>query len=427
MKRNRTALLVLVILFAIGAAACSSGGGNNGEGSSGGSNGKKVDVVWWFPAKEQEAAMKQIADNFNKKQDKINLKVQLNAGADYYTKLQTTLAAKNGPDIMWMNGPNFPKFQSKGFLLKYDELIERDGFSMADFPDALVKLYSKDGVYGMPKDYDTIGLFYNKELFDKAGVPYPTEKWTWEDLRNAAKKLTIGSGDKTTQWGIAVPASTQEVIYPFFVQNGVKPMSDDRTSLQYDSPEGIEAIQFLYDLMYKDKSSPDGQYMTDNDPTQLFQSGKVAMIMNGSWMAKPYYDVLKDKVDVQFMPIEKTKGNIIHGVAWVANANTKHKDETWEVIKYLGSKEVAMLQADSGTVIPALKGTQDAWVKALPMNLKIFTESAEFATPYPTAFDPEWETTVATHLTNIWLNKESPADGMKKVTEEANALLSAAK
>jgi multiple sugar transport system substrate-binding protein len=426
MKMRRWVMALVVVLFTMAAAACSSGsGGKDAQGGKG--NGKKVDIVWWFPAKEQEVTMKKIAENFNKKQDHINLKVQLNAGADYYTKLQTVLAAKNGPDIMWMNGPNFPKFQSKGFLMKFDEKIDRDSFSMNNYPDSLVKLYSKDGVYGMPKDYDTIGLFYNKEMFDKAGVAYPTENWTWDDLRSAALKLTVKSGKTASQWGFSANLSTQEVVYPFLVQNGVLPIADDRKSLQYDSPEGIEAIQFLYDLMYKDGSSPDGQYLTDNDPLQLFQSGKVAMIMSGSWMAKPYYDALKDKVDVQVLPSRKTKANIIHGVAWTGNANSKNPDDVWEVIKYLGSKEVALLQAESGTVIPAFTGTQDAWVKAVPMNLKIFIDSTSIAVPYPTGFDPEWETPVNTHLTNIWLNKESPADGMKKITEEANAILSATK
>src|SRR5947208_208350 len=95
MKR-RFVMALLLFLFAVGAAACSSGGGSNADG---GKSGGKVDIVWWFPAKEQEAMMKQIAEEFNKKQDHINLKPQLNAGADYYTKLQTVLAAKNGPDI----------------------------------------------------------------------------------------------------------------------------------------------------------------------------------------------------------------------------------------------------------------------------------------------------------------------------------------
>jgi multiple sugar transport system substrate-binding protein len=130
---------------------------------------------------------------------------------------------------------------------------------------------------------------------------------------------------------------------------------------------------------------------------------------------------------VQVLPSRKTKANIIHGVAWTGNANSKNPDDVWEVIKYLGSKEVALLQAESGTVIPAFTGTQDAWVKAVPMNLKIFIDSTSIAVPYPTGFDPEWETPVNTHLTNIWLNKESPADGMKKITEEANAILSATK
>lgn len=423
MKR-RFVMALLLFLFAVGAAACSSGGGSNADG---GKSGGKVDIVWWFPAKEQEAMMKQIAEEFNKKQDHINLKPQLNAGADYYTKLQTVLAAKNGPDIMWMNGPNFPKFQSKGFLMKLDDKIDKDSFSMGNYPESLVKLYSRDGVYGIPKDFDTIGLFYNKELFDKAGVAYPTDKWTWDDLRSAAIKLTVKSGKSASQWGIAANLSTQEVVYPFLVQNGVKPMADDRKSLKYDSPEGIEAVQFLFDLMYKDMASPDGQYLTDNDPLQLFQSGKVAMIMSGSWQAKPYYDALKDKVDVQMLPSHQKSGNIIHGVAWIGNANTKHPDEVWEVLKYLGSKDVAMLQAKTGTVIPAYNGTQDAWVKAMPMNLKIFIDSTQIAEPYPTAFDPEWETPLNTHLTNIWLNKESPADGLKKITEEANAVLAATK
>ncbi|TJY39838.1 sugar ABC transporter substrate-binding protein [Cohnella pontilimi] len=422
MKFRRLVISCIAVFFALGAAACSSGGGSGGKG---GKSGGKVDIVWWFPAKEQEATMKKIAEEFNKKQDHINLKPQLNAGADYYTKLQTVLAAKNGPDVMWMNGPNFPKFQSKGFLMKLDNKVDTDGVSMTNYPESLVKLYSKDGYYGIPKDYDTIGLFYNKEMFDKAGVPYPSDKWTWDDLRSAALKLTVKSGKTASQWGIAAHLSTQEVVYPFLVQNGVLPIAEDRKSLKYDSPEGIEAVQFLFDLMYKDGSSPDGQYMTDNDPLQLFQSGKVAMIMSGSWQAKPYYDALKDKVDVQMLPSHMKSGNIIHGVAWVGNANSKHPDEVWEVLKYLGSKEVAMLQAETGTVIPAFNGTQDAWVKSMPLNLKIFIDSTSIAEPYPSAFDPEWETPVNTHLTNIWLNKETPSDGLKKITEESNKVLAA--
>jgi multiple sugar transport system substrate-binding protein len=411
MKIKSLFLIILMVSLMSGMIACSSSVSKNADG--------KAEVVWWVPENEQKAMLQSIADEFNKQHDDIVVKMQAHAGGDYYTKIQTVLAANNGPDVMWMNGPNFPKFQSKGFFLSYSDYIKKDKYSMDNYPKSLVDLYSADGkAYGMPKDYDTIGLFYNKELFDKAGVKYPDESWTWDDLRSAAKKLT-----KDGQWGIAAHASTQEVIYPFMVQNGVKPVEDDKKSTKQDSPEAIEAIQFLYDLMYTDKSSPDGQYMTDNNPTQLFQSGKVAMIMSGSWMAKPYYEAMKDKVDVAELPQKKKDGNIIHGIGWVTNAKTKNPDAVWEFIKWLGSKEVALMQAESGTVIPAFNGTAESWVKALPMNLKIFIDSTKVAVPYPSTPDAQWETPVFTHTTNIWLNKVKPEEGMKAVAKEANAVL----
>ncbi len=424
MKIKRWFMFLFVFCFMGSMMACSSGESSKDSGESADS-GEKAEVVWWVPENEQKAMLQKIADEFNKNHDNITVKMQANAGAEYYTKLQTVLAANNGPDVMWMNGPNFPKFQSKGFFLSYSDFIKKDEFSMDNYPKSLVDLYSAGGeVYGMPKDYDTIGLFYNKELFDKAGVKYPDANWTWDDLRNAAKQLTVESGGKTTQWGIAAHASAQEAIYPLMVQNGVKPVEDDKKSTKIDSPEAIEAVQFLYDLMYTDKSSPDGQYMTDNDPTQLFQSGKVAMIMSGSWMAKPYYEALKDKVDVAEMPQKKADGNIIHGIGWVTNAKTKHPDAAWEFVKWLGSKEVALMQAESGTVIPAYNGTAETWVKALPMNLQIFIDSTKVAVPYPSTPDAQWETPIFTHTTNIWLNKETPADGMKAAAKEANEVLS---
>jgi multiple sugar transport system substrate-binding protein len=418
MKMKRLLTILLALSFAVSMVACSSGN------SSGGS-GKKVEVIWWNAANEQQTILQKIADEFNKTHNDIHVTVQLNAGADYYTKLQTVLAANNGPDIMWMNGTYFPKFQSKGFLMSYSDYIKKDNFDMGNYPKTLVDLYSVDGkVYGMPKDFDTIGLFYNKALFDKANVKYPDDTWTWDTLRDAAKKLTVTQDGKTSQWGIAATNSLQESVYPLMAQNGSKLISKDRKSTTVGSDEAIGAVQYLYDLMYTDKTSPDGKYMTENDPMQLFQSEKVAMIMTGSWMAKPFYDALKDKVDAATLPHQAQKGNVIHGIGWVTNAKTKHPDQVWEVIKWLGSEQVAKIQADTGTVIPAFNGTQNAWIKSMPMNLKVFMDMTQYALPYPTANDAEWETPVTTHITNIWLNKEKPAAGMKAAQTEANAILS---
>ncbi|WP_176705926.1 ABC transporter substrate-binding protein [Paenibacillus hemerocallicola] len=420
--------VIVVSCLACSLAACSSGGTKDGDSANGPSSsaasGKKVQLKWWYADSKQQDVIEKIAQKFNDDHPNIKVTAEMNAGSQYYTKLQTVLAANSGPDIMWMDGPDFPKFQSKGFLLAYNDLIKKDNFSMDNYPKSLVDLYSIDGkMYGMPKDFDTIGLYYNKELFDKENVKYPDASWTWNDLLAAAKKLTLQEGGKTVQWGFAAMSNTQESIYPFMVQNGAKLVSADKKTTDIGSDNAVGAVQFLYDLMYKEKVSPDGKYMIDNKPGPLFKSGKVAMITGGSWNARSYYDALKEKLDVAVLPKQKQEGNIIHGIGWTINAKTKNPNEAWEFVKWLGSKDVAMMQANAGAVIPAFNGTQDTWVKSLPYNLKVFIDMTKSSTPYPISNNVEWEDPVGAHISNIWLDKEKAADGMKAAQNEANKIM----
>jgi multiple sugar transport system substrate-binding protein len=414
---RRLLVIVLSIMIMAAIAACTNG--------AAGSNKGKEEIVWWYKAKEQQQALDKIAAEFNKSHTNIHVKAQLQA-ADYFTKLQTVLATNNGPDVFWMNGKVF-NFQTLGYLKPLSEFIKRDNFDLTNYPKPLVDSYTIDGqLYAINKDFDTIGLYYNKEMFDKAKVPYPDNTWTWETLRDAAKKLTVNQGGKTTQWGIIDWNDNQEVQYPALVQNGVNIISPDQKSSDVGSPAAIEAIQFLYDLMYVDKSSPDGKYMTENDPEALFQSGKGAMIADGSWMAAPFYASLKDKLGVAVLPMHKKTGNVVNGIGWSMNAKTKHADAAWEFLKYLGSKDAALIQADSGTVIPAFNGTQDNWVKSIPsMNLQIFIDQMKDAVPVPNYKNPQWAEPLNTHFGNIWLNKEKPEQAMKQAQTELNAILSA--
>ncbi|WP_135546650.1 ABC transporter substrate-binding protein [Paenibacillus cymbidii] len=408
--------------------APSASAGASASPSASAAAGKKVELVWWYSDGKQTDVMNKIAAKFTETHPNIKVTPELTAGDQYYTKLQTVLAANSGPDIMWMDGPDFPKFQSKGFLQPYNDLIKKDNFSMDNYPKSMVDLYSMDGkMYGMPKDFDTIGLYYNKEMFDKANVKYPDATWTWDTLRDAAKKLTITSGGNTTQWGFAATSGTQESIYPILVQNGVKLVSADKKTTDVGSADGVAAIQVLYDMMYKDKVSPDGKYMIDNKPGALFKSGKVAMMTGGSWNARGYYDALKEKLDVAVLPKMKQEGNIIHGIGWVMNAKSKNQNEAWEFVKWLGSKDVAMMQAEVGAVIPAFNGTQDTWVKSLPYNLKVFIDMTKTSTPYPISNNVEWEDPIAAHISNIWIDKEKVADGMKAAQDEANKIMAEAK
>ncbi|WP_309119388.1 sugar ABC transporter substrate-binding protein [Paenibacillus sp.] len=403
-------------VFAIGLAAC---GGNGGSGT----DGEKVELSWWVADPNQVDVMKQAAEAFTAKHPNITVDVQTQEG-DYYAKLQTTFTAGNGPDLTWIDGPSFQKFQSKGFLLDVTELAERDGFSFDPFVQPIVELYKAgDKHYGIPKDMDSIGLFYNKAMFDAAGLEYPTGDWTWDDLRDAAKKLTIVEGGETKQWGIALPDNAYTVHFPFMVQNGATIMNEDKKSVNLGSPEAVEAIEFIQSMIHDDKVSPDGKYLLENDPAQLFQSGKVAMIYDGSWMVRGYYDALKENVDVSPLPQGKRKAFTIHGVGWVANAKTKHPDEVWELMKFLGSEQFGNMQAETGLVIPAYAAAQAKWTEAAPMRLKEYAEFTQYGIPYPTSFSTEWEQPMYNHFADIWIGEESVAEGLAAMEEEANEIL----
>ena len=167
--------------------------------------------------------------------------------------------------------------------------------------------------------------------------------------------------------------------------------------------------------------------MIDNDPGSLFTSGKVAMMMGGDWNTNKYYEALKGDLEVAKLPKGKQVGNIIHGIGWIINAKTKYPDQSWEFLKWLGSKEAALIQANTGTVIPAFNGTQDFWVKSFPISAQLFIDMAADASPYPVTAYPVWEASVETHIANIWLDAEKPEAGLKAAQAEIDKVLSGGK
>lgn len=142
------------------------------------------------------------------------------------------------------------------------------------------------------------------------------------------------------------------------VMNGGGIISQDRKSSEFDKPGSIEAIQFLLDLIYKDKVSPTGQQMVETSPDDMFCSGKVAMTTIGSWYVPQVYKALGDKASVAPLPKSTKTGErktIIHGLSWAGYAKTKHPQEVWKLLNYLVSKDSMSILAKTGITIPSYK------------------------------------------------------------------------
>lgn len=387
------------------------------------SSGEQVTITYAIWDNNQLPAHEEIIAAFEAQHPDINVEPQVVPWGDYWTKLQTAVAGGEAYDTFWMNGPNFPVYADKGVLMDLQPMVDADALDVSKYPEALVNLYSYNGnVYGLPKDFDTIALFYNKDLFDQAGVAYPDATWTWENLTDAAQKLTDADAGV---WGFASTLEDQSNYWNFIYQNDGSVLSEDGSTVALDDAPACEALQYAYSFV-ADGSSPDGATMASVAPTtQLFPGGKLAMISAGSWMVKPYAESGLN-IDVAPLPKGVQNATIIHGLGNVIWSGTQHPEAAWEWVKFLGSEEAAKIQAESGTVIPAYDGMQEVWVNSVPaMNLQVFIDSLDYAVPYPTAAQGmEWNSKVSEVLTEVWMGNTPPDNMCADAAAAANAVLS---
>ncbi|WP_307409363.1 ABC transporter substrate-binding protein [Neobacillus ginsengisoli] len=409
-------MILAVFLGLLGLAGCS-----NSDTASGDVKDGKVEITYGIWDKKQLPAIDEIIKLFNEKYPNIKVKTELTPYGQYFQKLETAATGGALPDVLWMNGAHVVQYAEGKVILPLSDRAKKDNYSLDNYPKSLIDLYTVDGkVYGIPKDYDTTGLWYNKKIFDDAGVPYPDETWDWNKLKEVAKKLT--NKDKSI-WGYAALMGNQGGYYDLIWQNGGYIVPKDGKSVGFDQPEAIEALKYNISFI-KEGLSPTQAQMTETAASELFSSGKVAMMFDGPWMV-PEYKKNPD-LNVAVVPKGKKRAVAIHGLSNVIAANTKHKDAAWEFVKFLGSKEAADVYAKTGTVIPAYNGTQEAWVKSVPnLNLQAFIDGAKYSVPLPSVKNTgeiwQYETDI---LKKAWSQEESVEDAVKELTKKANESLS---
>ena len=266
-----------------------------------------------------------------------------------------------------MDGPLFPDYQTRDQLLDLTPLIARDGFDLTQLVDLAVQDFTAtDGhQYGLPRDLNTIALFYNKTMFDAAKLPYPDGTWDWSKLVEVATKLTKTSGNATTQWGFYTETSDMENYWSSLVwQAGGDILSPDKKSVLIDSAQAAAGIQFLQDLIYKDKVM---QQPVAGGTGDAFENGQAAMEANGSWLVPTH---LAAGIDFGVAPLPKGpagQATSVNPSGVVVYKGTKSPDAAWEFVKcYTGPKLQAM--------VASLKAS-------MPANKQVLTDQ------YATSFD----------------------------------------
>jgi carbohydrate ABC transporter substrate-binding protein, CUT1 family (TC 3.A.1.1.-) len=224
-------------------------------------------------------------------------------------KLQTELASNTAPDIFYLDSMPAPQLMSSGVLEPLDDYIKKYNVDVNDFEPALLSAFQWEGkTYGLPKDFNTLALFYNKDMFKAAGINEPPK--TWEELRNVAKKLT-----KDGVKGLVLSADLAR-FDAFINQNGGSVYQDGKVTLNL--PQNAQALDFYVGLITKDKVADTPQNMGEGWNGDAFAAKKAAMAIEGGWMI-PF---LKEKApDLNYgiaeLPAGKQKSTMAFTVAYV--------------------------------------------------------------------------------------------------------------
>ena len=338
-------------------SAASAAAGSPAAATCGNYTGPAATIQYSFWGDTSELKSQQtIIDAFMAIEPKIKVTVTVADWTTYWDKLQTGLAGGAAPDVFLMDGTLVPDYQTRGQLLDLTPFITKDGFDLTQLNDLAVKDFTDaDGhMYGMPTDINTVALYYNKKLFDAAGLPYPDATWDWAKLAAVAQTMTKTSGGNTSQWGLYTEVTDMENYWSELVwQNGGDILSPDHKTVVLDSPQAAGGIQFLQDLIYKYK------VLAQPSPTassgDLFDAGQAAMAAEGSWVVATY---LNDGIDFGVAPLPKGpsgEATSIDPLGVVVYKGTKSPEAAYEFAKCYASPLMQQKEAALKSSMPANK------------------------------------------------------------------------
>lgn len=291
-----------------------------------------------------------IVEAFQSEHPNITVEVQTASYADYWTSLLTRIAGGNAPDTFEINYENFVTYTAAGSLLDLTALAEADAdFDAGRYYPRAYEVFQRDGrLYGLPATFSVVVLFYNKDLFDAAGLDYPAADWTWEDQLAAAEALTDADAGV---WGTFQPIQFFE-FYKVLAQNGGSFFSEDGSQVTFNSPEGIEAAEWLVGKV--SRVMPSEADMGGQDDAALFKSGKLAMWHNGIWQFAGMADA-PFEWDIALEPGNVQKAHHFFANAAVASAATEHPEEAWAWLRFLtGSDAAVETRIDAGWELAAV-------------------------------------------------------------------------
>lgn len=400
----------------------------------------------------QLAPYQACAAAFTEKNPGIIVNVEQAGWDDYWNAIQTGFVSGDAPDVFTDHLAKYPEFAVKEQILDIQPFVERDGVDTSIYLPGLADLWVREGKrYGLPKDWDTIAVFYNADMLAAAGVdPSIMETWTWNaqdggTFEETIAKLTIDANgnnglspdfDKENvkqfgfihQGGGGFAGQTQWSM--FAASNGFK-FTDGpwTTQYYYDDPKLAETLAWYYSLVEKGYA-PTVEAMTGVGADGFFFAGNGALTTQGSWMVGGYLENSTFKVGFGLLPAgPEGRKSMFNGLADSIYIGTKHPEESWEWVKFAASADCANIIGDSGVVFPAqqsgvernLAAREAAGVDVSAFTIIALDPEATFLFPI-TDNGAEIGNIMTPIMDSIMLGEADPFTVLKDANEQVNAL-----
>ena len=439
--RAGTALLAIALAASLSACGKSSDSGTGGN----------VTLNYWLWDDNQTASYQACADAFHKANPTITVKLTQTAWAQYWQNLTTQLASGNAPDVWTDHASYYPQFVTSNQILDIQPYVDKDKVDLSQYQAGLADLFVKDGKrYGLPKDWDTMALVYNTALLPKGAPDLASLSWNPTDGGSFQQLIAMSTVDAKGHNGLDPAFDKSHVkVYGFLpewadgsqgqngwgdlaVSNGFTFLDKNPWGTQYkfDDPKLAQTIDWYKQLIDKGYAPKfDKQSTLGRDA--VMDAGQGAITVTGSWTINSYLSATaKQKYAFAPLPTGPTgRKTAINGLSDAIYAGTKHKDEAWKWVRFLGSSDCQDLVAANAVVFPAIK---TATAKALAahqakgQDVHVFTDEADasggtFFLPI-TDHGNEVSQTVQDAIQSVILGQSDSASALKKANDSVNAL-----
>ncbi len=298
-----------------------------------------------------EATLEAMRVAFEEQNPNVTVEIETYGFNDYFTQLQTRIAGGNAPDAFELNYENFVAYARRDLLLDLAPYLEDSSVDMGQLQPNARDAFSLSGSqYGLPGSFSTVLLFYNAELFDRAGVAYPADNWTWDDAEAAAAAITA-LGEDT--YGLLQPIHFWE-FYKVVRQFGGSLMNEAETAFTVDRPENVRALERMVSRVLDSNVQPSAAQMGGMGEWDIFKAGRVGMLVTGIWAFSDFAGSIDFAWDVAVEPGMDAQATHFFANGISASADTAVPDAAARWIAFLSaSEEAATLRVEAGWELPA--------------------------------------------------------------------------